>query len=819
MVTSDGGSFGYGWGWLDQSVVINKLWDLSTDARLKRFVQLYDRLNGTDFYSGDWEDKEYAKDSAGFFTNGDGVTEVSREEVLELVKADAAKRPDNMDFIYLDVWYQDSWETRRIAEEINSMGWRFSTEFSAQGEYDSTWQHWSTEGSYGGAGAKGLNSDIIRFLRNDHRDSNMINWPSYGGSADNPLLSGFELYGFEGWGSNQDYTQYIIDTFSQNVPSRFIQHYEVVKLVSYTGEDGDVSPVGNTEKEVTLKNDAGDVLVVSRNEEQRTDDYIERNITLNGKLVLNTDTEEHTYLLPWTVDGEDKLYHWNEDGGTTTWELQDDWAGLANVVVYELSDQGRLNKQTVAVSGGKITLEAKADTPYVVLKGDSKKELKADFGEADYVVDPGFNGYAAGDKLDAADWSGDITAEGVYVGTTGFGNQRLVMEDVAEDVEVTTTIRDLEVGKHYVAEVYVENKSQVKATIEVDAGEVVSSNYTLESLVQNYHRSDSHNTGCKLPDSRMQRMKVTFIAEDTTATLTLGREAGEGTTGWDDIRIVQKELNNYQADGSFKQDFETVVEGYYPFVLAGAQGVDDVRTHLSQTNAPYTEKGWNGRVIDDTIDGEWSLKNHCRVNGIVYQTIPNNFRFEPGKVYTVEFDYQAGSAGYQMVVGDGFTYNLPTEYLEAANTDTHVTMQVVGSGSGQTWIGLYENASRVTEGAWGQMDFILDNLVITEDKNAEVVTLSATDLLLNDNVEIFGTKLDTITWEMSKEGIVKYNQANNTFRAIGAGETTLTATFPSGKVLTFAITVTDKLVEEIPRPEHMKISASATFEEASGVGA
>lgn len=50
-----------------------------------------------------------------------------------------------MDFIYLDVWYQNAWETRRIAEEINSLGWRFSTEFPYEGEYDSTWSHWATE--------------------------------------------------------------------------------------------------------------------------------------------------------------------------------------------------------------------------------------------------------------------------------------------------------------------------------------------------------------------------------------------------------------------------------------------------------------------------------------------------------------------------------------------------------------------------------------------------------------------------------------------------------------------------------------------------
>ena len=48
--------FSNGWGWLDQSQVIDKLWDLSSQARWKRFVQLYDRINGTDFYSRKWPD-------------------------------------------------------------------------------------------------------------------------------------------------------------------------------------------------------------------------------------------------------------------------------------------------------------------------------------------------------------------------------------------------------------------------------------------------------------------------------------------------------------------------------------------------------------------------------------------------------------------------------------------------------------------------------------------------------------------------------------------------------------------------------------------
>ena len=65
-----------------------------------------------------------------------------------------------------------------------------------------------------------------------------------------------------------------------------------------------------------MKNDDGDKVVVTRNEEQRDDENIERTITLNDKKVL----DDVTYLLPWTdnQNGNEKLYHWNLDGGQTT---------------------------------------------------------------------------------------------------------------------------------------------------------------------------------------------------------------------------------------------------------------------------------------------------------------------------------------------------------------------------------------------------------------------------------------------------------------------------------------------------------------------
>ena len=790
---------GNGWGWLDQSYVIDKLWDLGSQARYKRLVQLFDRINETDFYSGDWDKGEYVGES-------EGTLNATMDEIAEY----AAGLEDNMDFIYLDVWYQDAWETRRIAEQINSLGWRFTTEFPYEGEYDSTWSHWATDAAYGGNTTKGYNSEIIRFIRNDQRDVQVINYPSFGGAADNPLLGGFRLYGFEGWGGDQDFNKYIRETFTENLPTKFLQHYYVTDWEDY--EEGD-SPVGNQEKQITLMNDENDTVVVTRNEEQRNDSYIERTITLNGKVVLN-DVE---YLLPWTdtETGEEKLYHWNLEGGTTTWDLQDDWAGLANVVVYPLSDQGRGEAVTVPVENGTITLTAEAETAYVVLKGESSKTLKDDFGDQ-YVTDPGFNGYAgAGESLDAADWSGDIDNAAVVVEKASTGDQRLAFNSPSEDVAVTTQIKGLEAGKDYVAEVYVDNGSDAKASIAVTTGDTTVSNYTMRSIASNYVKSDQkHGTN-------MQRMQVSFTAEGETAELTLSRAAGEGSTYVDDIRIVQQTVENFDENGNFTQDFESVVQGLYPFVLGSAQGVSDPVTHLAELHDPYTQAGWqNKKATDDVIDGNWSVKHHGANTGIIYQTIPQNFRFEAGKVYTVEFDYQSGpDKAYAMVVGDGTTYTLPTEdqYLDqmtggGEENTGHVTMQVIGSGSGQTWIGLYENGSRATgTTATGQNDFILDNLTITVDEDAVAVSIDKTELYVGETAQLYGSNLDGVEITSSNEEVVTIDPETLVVSAVGAGTATIKAVISEEETTEFEITVMDGVIVEIA--DQLNMSATANTEE------
>lgn len=802
-----------GWGWLDQSYTINRPYDLASGLRYKRLLQLYDQLNGTSLYANKWP---------GVVGTGTDETVADAETIAETVAEKKLTTDENLDFMYLDVWYGDSWETRKIAQQINSLGWRFSTEFGYEGEYDSTWQHWATEGHYGGSSMKGLNSDVIRFIRNHQKDSFVLNYPYFNnsyvkGANDNPLLGGFTLTGFEGWGgSNDSFNTYMTGTFAENLPTKFLQHYLVYKWENY--EDGQ-SPAGNHEKQITLKNEAGDTVVVTRKEEQREDNYIERIITLNGKKVL----EDVTYLLPWTDSdtNKEKLYHYNYEGGTTTWELQDDWADLKNVIVYKLTDTGRTEEQTVAVVDGTVTLTAEANTPYVVVKGEEAPKTVTSWSNGAHVKDTGFNSYAgtgAGDALDENVWSGDVKNDNVKVVRVATGNKYLSMGSEEQGLEVTTAIKDLTPGKNYVAEVYVDNKSDAKAWIEVAAGTETVSNYTLKSFAGNYVQCDAHNNR-GMANSNMQVMLVSFTAEKAIASLTLKREAGTGITYFDDIRIVEKTLNNIQEDGSFKQDFEEVVQGIYPFVIGSAQGVTDQVTHLAEKHDPYTQSGWGNVILDDVIGGTWSLKHHGNNSGIIYQTIPQNLHLEPGVTYKVSFDYQAGRDNmYRIVTGDGDQITQTFDYLAGTaasavggkSTTGKCEFTITGSGTGQSWFGLSSTSFTEQKGVdycYGQKDFILDNLVVTPQ---EGLTLNETDVELKgvgDSRKL--TASQEVTWSTSDENVVTVG-TDGYIQAAGAGTATITATAKTNTALTASCTITVATSSEVVNESPFEAVAANT---------
>ncbi len=727
------GSLRYGWNWIDQGIGLDSIYDLATGEREARFDQLHEILGG------------------------DGK--------------------DMLDFIYVDIWgnntgspNDDSQQTRKLSKEINDNGWRMSNEWGGANEYDSTFQHWATDLTYGGKDAKGENSDVMRFLRNHQKDSWVGDYPAYGGAAVAPLLGGYNMKDFEGWQGRNDYDAYITNLYTHDLTTKFIQHYEVVDWVD--GEPVNVGGAANwtPEMKITLKDKDGSTLVLERGSNDPSQAaYRDRTMTLDGKVIARgavsqgdrTDNDirngnkkgTETYLLPWIWDAktgekvkaeDEKLYHWNTQGGTSEWDLPDSWAGLKDVKVYKLTDLGKTEEKTVTVVDGKITLEAESEVPYVVCKG-KKENIKVTWSEGMHIVDAGFNS----GKLDMWKKEGEGTAK---IAKSQHSNPMMKLDG---KVSMTQELTDLEAGKQYAVLVGVDNRSDAKASVEIKSGDkVLGSNYTTRSIAKNYVKAYTHNTNSSTVDgnSYFQNMYVFFTAPQSgKVTLTISREAGEGSSYFDDIRIVENDSKNITTNDKgevvkFEQDFEKSVQGLYPFVVSGIEGVEDNRIHLSERHDKYTQAGWDVKKMDDVLDGDWSVK----INGLTqrstlaYQTIPQNFRFEPGVTYNVSFDYQAGSDGiYAAAVGMGeYNGNVQLKELPMSmgeNKDGHFTTQVTGDSTGQTWFGIYSTEKepdlqgvdpKAAEANFGgYKELVLDNLVIekvneevTKEKLAALVT-------------------------------------------------------------------------------------------------
>ena len=705
------GGLSYGWNWLDQGIGIDGIYDLASGSRVSRFADLSKEVG------------------------------------------------DNMDFIYLDVWgnltssgSEDSWETRKMSKMINDNGWRMTTEWGSGNEYDSTFQHWAADLTYGGSALKGENSEVMRFLRNHQKDSWVGDYPAYGGAANAPLLGGYNMKDFEGWQGRNDYAAYIENLFTHDVSTKFIQHFKVTRWVNnplLTEANGNGNAVidpntNNGNEQITLKDGNGNVVVLSRgSNDSSSAAYRQRTITLNGVTVASgvvsagdgSATGDESYLLPWmwdsstgklVKDSEQKLYHWNTKGGTTTWTLPDSWKNLSSVKVYQLTDQGKTNEQTVAVSGGKVTLTADAETPYVVYKGEAK-QIQVNWSEGMHVVDAGFNG---GSNTLTDNWTVDGTGKAEVEGDNN------AMLRLTGKVDVSQRLTDLKAGQKYALYVGVDNRSTGDASVTVTSGgKVLATNSTGKSIAKNYIKAYGHNTNSNTENgsSYFQNMYVFFTApENGDATVTLSHKStDEAHTYFDDVRIVENKYSGITLDEngelkSLTHGFENNAQGIWPFVVSGSEGVEDNRIHLSELHAPYTQAGWDVKKMDDVLDGTWSVK----VNGLtqkgtlVYQTIPQNVKFEPGAKYKVSFDYQSGSDDtYAIAVGQG-EYSAGsvklTNLKKALGETGTAEFELTGGVNGDSWFGIYSTATAPDlQGSTGRAqdfggykDFVLDNLKI-----------------------------------------------------------------------------------------------------------
>lgn len=343
------------------------------------------------------------------------------------------------------------------------------------------------------------------------------------------------------------------------------------------------------------------------------------------------------------------------------------------------------------ISNNQIAINANAKTPYVVYKGSAAPNPTVNWGEGTQVKDPGFNsGNLNAWTVAGNDTSVERNPSGQYELKIGSGSGTTVSQQIT----------GLSEGKYY-ASVYVSTSNGRKAYIGVNNyGGPEVSNYADSSLWSNYIQADSKR------DTNMQRMYLFFDvpAGSTTATLYLKADSGTSTATFDDVRIG-KTVKTPNPDGAyFVQDFEHALQGWYPFVKGPAGGTNDPRTHLSELHSPYTQKGWNGKAIDDVISGNYSLKAYKESSGLLYQTIPQMVRFIPGTTYTVKFKYESAASDYAFVIGDSTTIQSTTTLKEASSPETFKAA-FVASSSGQSWFGIKKKA--------GATDFVMDELVIT----------------------------------------------------------------------------------------------------------
>ncbi|MEE1806592.1 endo-alpha-N-acetylgalactosaminidase family protein [Streptomyces sp. BE133] len=595
-----------GWNWLGQSYYIDQRRDINSGDLAKRFQQLRDETD------------------------------------------------QNLSLLYVDVYYTHGWIADKTLRSVQKQGWNVATEWADKFERGSLWSHWANDLDYGGATNKGLNSKIIRFIRNDEKDV----WNN------DPVLGQTAIEEFEGWTNETDWNAFYDNIWQRDLPAKYLQQQ---KITRWDGND------------ITFTGDVRGTVEDSK-----------RTFYDHGRKVLSgTD-----YLLPW--DGGKKLYHYSRSGGTSSWAVPSKGA----YTVYKLTDNGRVKAGTVKPVDGKITLTAKAGQPYVLYPDRAPEAADPKWGEGTPVDDPGFNDSG----LDAWSKTGTVARD-----TDGQGRNSAELSGTGT-AALSQSIHGLTPGKRYTASALIEvqpGKTR-HTTLSIGGKSVAVDRSTAEDYVA---ASDWHGT-------YFQRAKVNFtVPANGRATLRI--EAADGSAASvraDDVRIVASAPAT-KKNTVVHEDFEDVDQGWGPFLKGDAGGSTDPRTVISQLHTPYTQAGWNGKLVDDVIGGKESLKAHEENTGLVYRTAPWTVPMADGHRYKVEYDYQSSHAGaYEWVDGyDRITAEGNPDSIETRTTPigqqrtTGHFSETVTAGCGDTWTGLRKRGD-APDGA----DFVLDAFTVTD---------------------------------------------------------------------------------------------------------
>lgn len=158
----------------------------------------------------DWLDQSYRIDQRRDLVSGDIIKRFQdlRDET------DPA-----LNMLYIDVFRESGWTSDRLQRALREQGWQVTTEWGHGLERSSLWSHWATETDYGADTSRGINSQLIRFIRNHQKDVFADKWPT--------LLGIPRTGNFEGWVNKTDWNTFYRQIWTDSLPAKYLQAYPI----------------------------------------------------------------------------------------------------------------------------------------------------------------------------------------------------------------------------------------------------------------------------------------------------------------------------------------------------------------------------------------------------------------------------------------------------------------------------------------------------------------------------------------------------------------------------------------------------------------
>ena len=339
-----------------------------------------------------------------------------------------------LDFIYLDVYYGRGWPGWRMHTKVNSLGIMQFTEFPGVMERAVVWNHVANDWTQAIWG-KGDRSEIARFIYYSEKDT----------FKHDPLLRGSCCDGFMGWHAERDMLQTVKSAFTVNLPTKYLQHFQLVRQESNAAwfNNGVHTEFDGTTAKILSA--SGQLLNSCRYEKPKSRPV------------------DNLIFLPWNPCTEEKIYHWNDKGGESTWDVPASWSAVKTAQLYRLTDLGRVFEREIPVSSGKVTLTGiAANTPYVLYRETPPTLPDMKWSEGGLVRDTGFDSHSF--KY----WQTTTPAAVAIENDPKFGQTELVFGNAAPG-EVRQTVTDLTPGMTYAASAWVSISGKRDATFAVES--------------------------------------------------------------------------------------------------------------------------------------------------------------------------------------------------------------------------------------------------------------------------------------------------------------------------------------------------------------